>query len=210
VSEDLMFETILPLLGMKNASFIAISTPRDSQNFFSRMLELTDKDGSTLFNVKHIGLTCPACLQLPTYQEMMACTHGAYKLPPWKSHEKGERLKIISEKLDDPARNLRENSGIVADDSNTVFLANIVKRLFLPGIMHTTMAAPKRIYLMADPNAGGSTSNLSLVSGYRIENDRTLPDGMLNVSTEIYPYIVLDEMFVPKDRCDAQQYDNAR
>ena len=56
INARLFYETIVPLLEMRVTSLIAISTPLDEFNFFSKILNLHDDDGHPFFDTIHIGL----------------------------------------------------------------------------------------------------------------------------------------------------------
>lgn len=162
---------------MEKAALIAISTPLGPFNYFSKLIQLTEEDGSAFFNVRQLGTICEACLKLPTQAEMLACTHGTNRLPPWKSGERHKRLKRITMVGDTAARGLRENAGIIASDYNTVFDTENVNRLFsLKTRPHyETIHPPDRIYITADPDGGG-LSRMSIASGYVVKSNPVIPD----------------------------------
>ncbi len=77
---------------METAAMIAISTPLGPFNYFSKLIQLTEEDGTPFFNVKQLGTVCVECLKLPTQAEMLACTHVTDRLPPWKSGARYEHI----------------------------------------------------------------------------------------------------------------------
>lgn len=114
VDEDLFNETILPLLGVEGTALIAISTPLTEANFFTKLVTFKGPDGEPFFKTLHIGLVCKKCLLKPDLTEMLKCPHEQHKLPPWKSGERQEWLRFITENFDNAARGARENYGIPA------------------------------------------------------------------------------------------------
>lgn len=167
---------------MSMASLLAISTPLDQFNPFSKMVQMRDEDGESFFNTIQIGMICDECKKLPTQAEMYACTHCGDRNPPWKSGERQKRLKTIALTVDTAARGLRENAGMITNDYNTVFSPLHVNPLFsrTNRPIHTTISPPSRIYVVVDPDGGGQ-SRMSVMSGYRLHNDSTKPPNCLVV-----------------------------
>ena len=59
---------------------VGISTPQDSQNFYSEMFELKDAQGIPFFRTIRVSLVCQACQDAGKGSE---CTHNADLIPPW-------------------------------------------------------------------------------------------------------------------------------
>ncbi len=87
------YEVVVPLLEMGNAVLVMISTPVDSFNFYSILMNLTDPaTGERLFLVYEMELICKRCKK-KTHPEK--CRHNLKYLPPWKSSEKHEIIALI-------------------------------------------------------------------------------------------------------------------
>lgn len=72
---------------------IMISTPVDSFNFFSQLLEMRDPDtGERVFLVFEAEMICRRCREKENAED---CKHNLNLLPPWKSAEKLELVKKI-------------------------------------------------------------------------------------------------------------------
>lgn len=72
---------------------IMISTPVDSFNFYSSLLEMRDPDtGKRVFLVFEVELICKRC---QTKDNPLNCKHNLKFLPPWKSEEKLNLAKVI-------------------------------------------------------------------------------------------------------------------
>jgi len=147
---------------MKATAFIGLSSPGDSANFFSKLLTLTERDGSNelFFRVINCLLVCKPCQKL-SKEEQMNCNHvksGCH----WLSVNKTKRLKRLY--AADPATALRELSGIVSDDNEPCFDRNDILRIFdLPHVDPKT--TPKYVLVSCDPSGGGA-SKMAITSGY--------------------------------------------
>lgn len=178
ISEDLFNETVRALTNMKDTGLIIISTPLGPTNFLSLLVNMTNPDGSTFFNVIQTTTICEACAKLPTMAERSACDHCW--LPKWKDKGKQTRNAAVGRMLGTVDMTAREDCGVIVDVStNSCFDSKHVNELFDlsdPKRKHCTAVSPKRIYVACDPNAFGE-SRSSMVSGYWLPYDATHPYG---------------------------------
>lgn len=87
------YEVVVPLWEMGDAVMIMISTPVDSFNFYSALLEMRDPDtGQKVFLVFEVELICRRCMTKDVPEN---CRHNLKFLPPWKSSEKLDLVKMI-------------------------------------------------------------------------------------------------------------------
>ncbi len=90
---SVFYEVVVPLLEMGHAVLIMISTPVDSFNFYSILLQLKDPDtGHPLFLIYEVELICNRC---KTKEHPEKCKHKLHYLPWWKSAEKMGITQII-------------------------------------------------------------------------------------------------------------------
>lgn len=90
---SVFYEVVVPLWEMGEAVMIMISTPVDSFNFYSVLLNMRDPDsGKRVFLVFEVELICKRCTNKPKPED---CTHMLKFLPPWKSAEKLNLVKMI-------------------------------------------------------------------------------------------------------------------
>jgi hypothetical protein len=90
---SVFYEVVVPLWEMGDAVMIMISTPVDSFNFYSALLDMRDPDtGDRLFLVFEAELICKRCMTKPKPED---CKHNLRFLPPWKSAEKLNLVKMI-------------------------------------------------------------------------------------------------------------------
>lgn len=151
------YEVVIPLLEMKKAVLIMISTPVDSFNFFSALMDLKDPDtGENIFLVYHAELICDTC-KLTKKPEN--CTHRKHLIPSWKSTEKQDIIKLI---LKDNVTILkRESMGVISDEGTSIVEKQYIKK-FLKQPLWTLDEYDKVQYvlIMCDPNTlGGATSS---------------------------------------------------
>lgn len=88
-------EIVIPLFEMRNACLICISSPLGQFNFYSALIALKDpRTGKSVIDSYHLKLVCDRCMKKehPEY-----CTHEREKIPPWKSSDKLDIVKLIME-----------------------------------------------------------------------------------------------------------------
>jgi hypothetical protein len=86
-------QVVVPLLEMGDSVLIMISTPVDSFNFYTELMEL--RDPSTNERILHgyvEELICPKCKETEHPED---CRHYLFKIPPWKSAAKLDIVKQI-------------------------------------------------------------------------------------------------------------------
>ena len=86
------FEVVVPLLELDDTCLIAVTTVLDDENFYSKILDLTDEHGKPLFNYLNFELGCnrPRCRANP-----IKCWHNIGMLPPWHSKRKHGTVRNI-------------------------------------------------------------------------------------------------------------------
>ena len=157
-------EVIVPLLELETTALICISTPQDSNNFYSMMFEMVDAAGEKLFNQIQISMVCEDC-KLTAHPEK--CTHMKHLLPKWKSGGKQDMVRqIYGDNTEDM---LRESMGVTTNDSNSLFQDDWLD-LFTKRAPYTSIATPRVIFVACDPNGGGS-SQMAIVSLYQDSNN---------------------------------------
>lgn len=163
IKESFFKEVIVPLLELRNAALLGISTADDEFNFYSQLIEKKDDRGEPMFKVIRAGKICDACQKLEPAEQLM-CNHIP-NTEHWKSIRKNKRLKALYE--DDPARGLRELGGVIASDFTPCFKKSDVNRFMDEAPRYVAQSAPSHIFLTIDPSGGGP-SHLALMSGYYV------------------------------------------
>lgn len=158
---------------MKQTALVAISTPLDEYNFYSKLINKKDTNGNPFFNTIRMGSVCEPC-QLLDYHLQLQCDHVEQVLPPTHDHKRHKRIKQIYPQ-EQAARALREVGAVIATDFQPAINKEYTYRLGkLPRF--DVIRQPRHIFITVDPNGGGPSA-LSIISACRTE-----PDNMLVVS----------------------------
>lgn len=163
VDPRLFTEGLFPVLRMKNTSLLCLSSPDDSENHYSRMVNLVDKKtGKKIFKTIQTVHICDECLKLPT-EEGIKCEH-IQNTSPWINARRSRKWQAL---YDDPALAMREYCGVIRSNVTSAFRKTELLDLFdekvNPRVM--TTSTPSMIFITADNNGGGS-SHMALSSGY--------------------------------------------
>jgi len=167
----LFYEVIIPLLENARTVMLIISTPTNSFNFFSRLMQLKDKSGRPLFLVLSADLVCQRCKKTEHPEN---CRHLVYLLPRWKSEDKMDLAQMIMQ--DETTTLLRESRGLIIDHAQAYLKPDEIDRfLLLP--LFVFIDNPRYVLVAIDPNAraGKSSSNMALFA-------MTLEGGIYTVS----------------------------
>ena len=159
------YEVIVPLMEMRGAATICISTPVSSWNFYTELTEIRDDKGELLFNVIKVGMVCGRCEGTEREAE---CTHPTGDRPEWKT-ETSEKVRAIYGHR--KTLMLREVMGKVADDENMAFEARDLKAFFRRTEKKEPHDSVREVYIAVDPNGGasaegGTGSQSAVVSFY--------------------------------------------
>lgn len=93
MAQDVFYEVIVPLLEMDRTALLCISTPQDSLNFYSGMMDMKHPNtGLPLFRTIKVGLACDACVAAGKPEK---CTHQGSLVPEWKSSSKHSMIKAL-------------------------------------------------------------------------------------------------------------------
>jgi hypothetical protein len=172
MDQQVFYEVVVPLLGMRDTALIAISTILDPSNFYSKLVDLRDGQGTPLFDVQKFELVCDACRLTKT---PWRCTHMVDTMPPWLSESKHLKIRqFLPEELVG-----RETMGLAMSSGTRAFEATIVEtfessaretlpvgaglpralarlnRTRGPAVPRAAEAPAHVIYCAVDPNGGG-------------------------------------------------------
>jgi len=161
IPEELFFKVIVPILSMAKTALIALTSPEGSENYFSRLSSMKDKNtGEPFFRLIDCLMVCSDCRKLE-YEEQLKCNH-VKQHAFWLDARKVQRLKQLYEQ--DAATGLRELTGVIADDFAPCFDRHDIAQFYSrPPVI--TDVAPKYIYVSVDPNGGGA-SRMAISSGF--------------------------------------------
>jgi len=178
---SVFYEVVVPLWEMGEAVMIMISTPVDSFNFYSALLDMRDPDtGERVFLVFEVELICRRCL---TRENPENCKHNLKFLPPWKSSEK---LEIVKKIMRDQITILkRESMGVVTDEGGSLIESEYIKKfLAMPEHVLDVYTAVKHVLVTCDPNTSGSVGSSEMaLMGIINQNGKRVIVGMDSHST---------------------------
>ncbi len=162
ISEQLFFKTLVPILSMRYTSLLALSSPEGTENYFSRMLTLKNKeDDSDFFQRVDCYQICNACLRLPDRAEQIKCTH-VKNSAHWLSQASMRKLRALYEA--NPEDAIREFGGVSVSDHKPVIDQQHMHR-FVTKQRWLQRSPPRRVFICVDPNGGGN-SHMAIVSGF--------------------------------------------
>lgn len=153
-----VFEIVIaPLMSVMYTAILAISTPDDSDNYYSVLLTQKDEEGNPLFRVLPVGLACEACQKEGKAAE---CQHNRDQMPAWKS----EKAQKIQKQIMSADAYARENMGLITNKKAYAFRGRDVEETFRQRPL-AVKGGVGVVYIMIDPSGGGSgKSNLALVA----------------------------------------------
>lgn len=156
-------DVVVPLLGESSTVLIMISTPVDSFNFFSKLMSAkNDLTGDFLFLRVHLCLACDRCIAA---KRAHLCKHRMKYLPPWKSQEKQEYMRML---LNDSTETMaRENMGVIMDAGESVIEARFLDRwVDSPRITPVSLVRADVVVITVDPNGSNaaSASEMAIIS----------------------------------------------
>ena len=165
----------MPVAQVWGTALIAISSPGDSDNWFSRIMRFKNQHGYPLFFSYQFRDVCKNCRKLEP-SEMIKCTHmkNAQTQAFHKDREKRSKHSQAYQQQGMGDRDLEENFGIITRSENCAFSEDLIRHVF-EGPRTQTIPQDvgydiKEVVVCVDPNGGGS-SRTAIVIGYL--NQRT-------------------------------------
>lgn len=157
------YEVVVPLLEMGDSVLIMISTPVDSFNFYTELMELRDPvTGERVLQGYVEELICPKCKGGPHETD---CRHYLFKIPPWKSAAKLEIVKLILK--DNKTTLARESMGSVTDSGQPLIHKRTVENFWknVPPYEITALCSPTEICIALDPNTASTDGSSEMAIG---------------------------------------------
>lgn len=164
IRPKLYYSVILPISGKKSVVTLAISTPDDENNFYSKLVQLKDDNGDPMFLVYKVGLACEKCIRNRVPQD---CTHVVFRLPFWKSRRRHKRQKKIMSTQS--AMFAREALGVIYSGDIEGFDRDWLQA-FDERKHWVYEQDPRIVYMVMDPSGGGE-SRTAVVSATKVGED---------------------------------------
>jgi hypothetical protein len=165
-----MFQVVVaPLMGVNDTVVVAISSPSNSGNYYSELIEMADDDGTPFFKVVRVEGACEECKKAGRELE---CHHMAHILPPWKSQARLDRLMRYYKGKDDEELFKMENQGTIGRMGNLCFNKGYIDALRNEPL-HMITQVQTAIHVAFDPHGGGRQSDSAMIAmvydqGYQV------------------------------------------
>lgn len=147
IKEQIFWQIVTPLMGVKDTAVLAISTPDDEFNYYSELVNMN------IFKVIYLGKECKACTDAG-----IRCIHR--KLPVWKTA--GRQTKIEGF-VKDKALLDRETRGIINTGKQFLF-----EKMWIHAFMgrepYKFNYPVQVIHTAIDPAGGGQSSDYAIGS----------------------------------------------
>ena len=197
LDKDVFTEVIVPLLGVKNTTLLAISTPLGEENYYSAMLTMKRPNGSPLFNTVEVRLMCQKCKE----EGKTECPHSD-GLPPWKT---GDRQKLVQQLMEnDKAMFMREQLGVVTSANTCAFHVPSIHALGCESnyVRDEELQTPDTVYVVIDP-CGGGASGMAILSGVYTNSGRLF---VISADTGVMESDEDQEVFITNHMLKLQEF----
>ncbi|MHA1682406.1 MAG: hypothetical protein ACTSUE_15825 [Promethearchaeota archaeon] len=178
-SRDLFYRVILPVHYVRRTALVAISSPVDADNWFSRLMNMKDANGEPLIFSSSVQVVCKACRKLEP-KEMIKCRHVKEANPRHKDKTKRSRFDQAYDEEGLTDQNLQENYGESTTPRNCAFQGDWLEYAFdhtkskrVPVRKEDIQVRIKEIIVCIDPNGGG-LNQTAIVIGYFNEGSRNV------------------------------------
>jgi hypothetical protein len=178
---------VLPMLTVDNCALICISTTQGEENFYDKLLSLTNLDGSaSIFNSYTFTLSCDACAAAGRSH---LCKHKQHELPSWMTGARTDIVQNIYLQMDDPKTMMQEVMGISNKAHDAAFEREDIDKLFDQTKVRLTKRSDlnhdkvKEVFMFIDPNGGGDASDLAIFTFFKNGNN-TVILGMESLPTK--------------------------
>jgi hypothetical protein len=185
MNTEVFYQVIIPIFEMATTVLICISTPMDTFNFYTALVNLIHpKTGLPIFNTHTVELVCKRCKKK---KDPTQCKHNRKYIPPWKNENKGEIVRIIYKDMQHILK--RESlyvsflsssyaflfniySGVISDEAGSYIDLRDIKTFNEKPIWnHEGKNPAKYVVMFVDPNAGGE-NEMAIIAGTHYEGQR--------------------------------------
>jgi len=167
---------ILPVATVWSTALIAISSPKDSDNWFTRLMRVTDATGKDVFMSFSFQSVCRECKKLEP-REMVRCTHTKNETPLHKDQHKMAKLQLAYEMENMTEEYMQEHLGIATRSTDCAYAETLLQNLT---DLQRVVTDPQHVYksireviMCIDPNGGGM-NRCGLLIGYLNETNDDL------------------------------------
>ncbi len=163
--ESFFGKVIMPLLTVDKTALYCISTPQNDENFYSRLLETKNLQGTgAQGNVFQFYLACEACMEAG---KAATCEHKSHEMPQWMNTTTHSLVRNMYLQMGQQDILEQETLGTVNSSHKGAFPVHKLKYLFtqMKPIPYGKLSEdPLVIYSAIDPTGGGY-SDLAVATG---------------------------------------------
>lgn len=158
---------IAPVTTVWSTALIAISSPKDSDNWFTRLMRVKT-DGKPTYITYSFDAVCRKCKKLPA-REMVQCTHTKHSTPLHKDRQKMDKMLVAYQAEGLEQEYFQENLGLPTRSADCAFSEMYLDKIMnLPRVITDSQHIYKyirEILMCIDPNGGGMNRS-AIVFGY--------------------------------------------
>lgn len=187
LAEEFLLKVIMPLLQLDRTAFIGISTVKESDNYFSKLQSLVNRDGTPFFNTLKFFNVCDECRKKGNTVD---CEHHKHLLPHWISGSKIDKVKYLYKQLGATKIMEQEIGGISHSRVTRAFRENLIRQAFDPVYNPPIKRAelegrPKIVFISLDPTGGSATSSALAMVSCIYDEGRPIICGVENMSLQL-------------------------
>lgn len=149
LSSNLIEETVLPMLQIRNSCIVMISTPGSDSHLFSKLMKARRNNGKGefYFRTHQEQMICSSCERRGV---KTCCAHNSHKVPHWISRKNQADLReLMGDELYD-----QEISGKQQGEQRPDFTPQQINTLRKKDFFVLTQE-PKIAFIAIDPTSGG-------------------------------------------------------
>ncbi len=184
LSSEFFASIIVPLLQVQNTSLLAISTIKDAENYYTRVLDRAAASRErSAFGIYKFFHACARCREAGVAQ---TCKHQTVDQPAWMTASRADHVRQLYEITGEGDLYEQEIIGMSKNVHEPAFHPDLVRSLFRADkIIYISdpiiFRDPVAIYSCIDPTGGGLNSDLAIVSCI-VENSKFIFVGMESIN----------------------------
>ncbi len=154
---------VVPMVTVEKVAMIAISTIQETENYYSRLMDLKTDDGREAISVNKFFSVCNKCRENGKAKE---CTHKAGDSPSWITDQRKKLANSIYKQLGLTDLMEQEITGISHSKNAPAFEIEHITWLFTSQplcIAREFELSPRLVFACIDPNGAGG-SDVALVT----------------------------------------------
>lgn len=158
-----VFQVILPLMQLRNAVLIGITTVGDESNYMTSYYTLKDNYGKLFFRTYYFHSACLSCREKGA-ETALRCPHLNINVH-WQSNVMKDKIKTLYENSNNQALGAQELTGVINQVNQNAFPDTDVKNFINQRVPFESLKNIffEDVFVSIDPSGGG-TSRFSVCS----------------------------------------------